>query len=692
MFKADFIDGKVITWHKESGRTIRRENRDYRPRFYIKGDKRRLIEARTWINNLPSVKATCFEKWRPGLDSEIQKVLRVDISSDTSTSTVARKIYREYGRTAFKYYNVGLSPQFQYCLQEDIEPVPEEKLVKAEIEIPRRKLGKNNVDGVKLGEKLFEGDSLWEDFYREFENLDPDIILTNRGKTLEKIESGLNRIDRSLGRETGFQQLAGENTVSSYGKTVHSSSRYNILGRAVIDRSNSFMLKETGLKGMWDLVSRSYRPIQELAWSSIGRILTSIEIRKAYQEDQILTPWKNWEPEKPKKASKLHEADRGGFIFNPEPEIHRDIFEVDFASLFPNIMVKKNISPETVRCDCCDNSKVPELGYSICQKQRGFISEVLEPLIQDRQEMKEEIDMLEEGEQLEYLKGASSAIKWILVSCFGYMGHAHASFGAMKCHQAIQAFDREIMIETKEIFEENGYRVVHGIIDSLWVEKAREDAEDIEEVCKKATEQIGIKLELEDHFDWIAFTSRKSTEAKIGTLNRYFGKNIEGNYIKAGIETEQSSSCQYTKEVQEEMIEVLDKTMNPAKVCEVASSSIEDLRTGKISTDRLVVERRVSKRLEDYSVENLSTSTIRRARLNGFEIKPGQKARYVVKDRDSAPIDKVRLGFEAEKYDKDFYSEQVIRAAESVISPFSWSREKVRRRIKGFERSTLQNF
>jgi len=136
------------------------------------------------------------------------------------------------------------------------------------------------------------------------------------------------------------------------------------------------MLGETTLEGLWDLVERSYRPIQELAWGSIGRLLTSIEVKKAYLEEGTLTPWKNWGGEKPKKASTMHKADRGGFIFSPDPGVYRDVYEADFASLFPNIMVEKNISPETVCCDCCNNSRTPELGYSICEEKDGFIGKV----------------------------------------------------------------------------------------------------------------------------------------------------------------------------------------------------------------------------------------------------------------------------------------------------------------------------
>jgi DNA polymerase I len=67
-------------------------------------------------------------------------------------------------------------------------------------------------------------------------------------------------------------------------------------------------------------------------------------------------------------------ADRGGFIFVPEIGVHEQVAEFDF-SLYPNIMLKKNVSAETIRCSCYPDSKlrVPELDYNICEKRIGIV-------------------------------------------------------------------------------------------------------------------------------------------------------------------------------------------------------------------------------------------------------------------------------------------------------------------------------
>ncbi len=70
----------------------------------------------------------------------------------------------------------------------------------------------------------------------------------------------------------------------------------------------------------------------------------------------------------------LHDGDRGGFIFAPDVELHEDVHELDFSSLYPNIICTSNVSPDVIRCECHrEREDVPELGYSICDKQSHLV-------------------------------------------------------------------------------------------------------------------------------------------------------------------------------------------------------------------------------------------------------------------------------------------------------------------------------
>ena len=645
MFKVDFQEDKAIEWSRENGKLVR-EERTYRPTLYVAGEKKLLKKIRA--ETASKTYASQFEEWRTSPGKRPEEVLRLDLEKQSDFKDFRNYLRRKYPRPKIRFFHAGLSPQFKYCVEEHRNPEIEGELNSLKLSHSRTRLAKGTLEGLKInGEKYRSESKALERLNREFSGEGPDALRISRAQLLTLIDE---KTGFSLGRYSGLEKLAGENTVTAYGKTVHSPSRYSVSGRAVIDESSSFMLSEAGMKGLYDLVSRTWKPLQEVAWASIGNILTAIEIRQAYNNN-ILTPWKNWQPETPKKASTMRKADRGGFIFNPRPEVYEDVHEMDFASLFPNIMVIKNISPETVNCGCCDNSKVPELGYSICEKQTGFIPQVLGPIIHDRSQFKEK--------DTEYSDKASKALKWILVSCFGYMGHAHAAYGAIECHQAIQAFDRKIMVEAKEMLEEDGFEIKHGIIDSIWA-----SGENVEEACQKVSEEIGIELEYEHHFDWIAFVPRKNSD--ISTLNRYFGKSGD-EIVTAGIAMEQSSTPEIVKRCQEEMIEAVYESREEA--LEILEKYVSRVRDREVDPEDLVIEKKITRNPEDYKSANRSAEAAKRMKRKGIDIRAGQKVRYIVRDQSSRP--RVLLEFEEiDRYDSEFYVEQLESAAESVLRPF----------------------
>ncbi len=75
--------------------------------------------------------------------------------------------------------------------------------------------------------------------------------------------------------EVNYQQLASRSTYSNYGRVGHSPVRYNVPSRAIIGESTR-STGETNLDAVLDLVSRSKKPVQELAWASIRNVLTAI--------------------------------------------------------------------------------------------------------------------------------------------------------------------------------------------------------------------------------------------------------------------------------------------------------------------------------------------------------------------------------------------------------------------------------
>ncbi len=701
LLTCEFDDGTVREWHATGDGVERRTTHSYTPTLFVDGPRESLTALGDALGRDPKVDDTGFERWFTGLgDRARSTVLRVDCERTLEVRTVAREIRSAHEADAspgtLRLYNVDLAPQFRYCVETDTSPVPARPLDAVEIGLPETALRDGDVtaltaDGERLGET--PRDTLGK-LQERLAARDPDVLCCSTARVIpfcheRAADAGLDSF--RLGRAAGYEQLAGANTYESYGQVGHSPARYRVPGRATVDRSNSFLLAESGIPGLLDLVERSWRPLQETAWGSIGTILTAIQVRHALARD-VLIPWNKWEPEAFKCVETLHAGDRGGFTFAPDVGLHETVVEVDFASLYPNIMCEYNVSPETVRCDCHDSADVPGLGYSICDRE-GFIPEVLAPIIEDRAAIKTERQRTEEPERRETLAARSAALKWILVSCFGYQGYRNAKFGRIECHESINAFAREILLDAKETLEAGGWRVLHGIVDSLWLQPVDGEAQTpIETLCERISEAASIPLECEDRFEWVCFVPVRDSGA--GALTKYFGR-VAGRdeYVTKGIEAVQRSTPPFVASLQRELIETLDRTRASEPVCDRLSRGLSRLRRGDVDPQSLVIRKRVSKRLDDYEQRTQTVAAVERAQAQGLTRRPGQDVAYVVVDDDRRSKARVRLAHETlGEYDADFYTTLAMRAGESILSPLGWDRDRIRRHLRGTTTQTLASY
>ena len=194
-------------------------------------------------------------------------------------------------------------------------------------------------------------------------------------------------------------------------------------------------------------------------------------------------------------------------------------------------------------------------------------------------------------DRLAELEGRSGALKWILVACFGYQGFSNAKFGRIECHETINAFAREILLTAKQRLEAGGWRVVHGIVDSIWVtpdpDVEGDDREDLETLATEVTKRVEVRLEHEAHYDWVAFVPQRESDA--GALTKYFGKVAGENDFKIrGIEARQRSTPPFIEDVQRDCLQ----------------DAIKRLHAGTVPVEQLVERNRVSKPLEGVHAEH----------------------------------------------------------------------------------------
>ncbi len=489
-FTIDFLDdGRVLEWTVTDDGAEPTVVDHYTPRFFVGPRDPEadidLARLRQCYERHPAVAGVEVVERRPGFRRDPERLLAVDATHIDRVASLARQARRldAYPVGELACYNVDFTREFRYCLERGVDPTPTGDLTTLSLSVPFTETAGDTYETLTVAGDTVTGSpaTILDAVATAVEARDPDVLVCSTADIVPTLYGMAARADIeefTLSRwpDVDSQQLAGQSTYTSYGRVGHSPARYNVPGRAIIDESATFLYDETNLAGVVDLVERSHKPVQELAWASIGTVLTAIQVREATARG-VLVPWNSWRHELFKPMDTLHDADRGGFIFAPDTGVHEDVHELDFSSLYPNIICTRNVSPDVIRCDCHrDRADVPGLDYAICD-ERGYLVDVLEPIIEDRDAIKAAIreeraaDDPDE-DRLAALEGRSDALKWILVACFGYQGFANAKFGRIECHEAINAFAREILLDAKQRLEAGGCEVVHGIVDSIWVTPA----------------------------------------------------------------------------------------------------------------------------------------------------------------------------------------------------------------------------
>ncbi len=200
---------------------------------------------------------------------------------------------------------------------------------------------------------------------------------------------------------------------------------------------------------------------------------------------------------------------------------------------------------------------VPEIGYRICEKGPGLLPRVLEPIVRRRIALKK---LSQSGSRhAKMYDSRAKALKWVLVTCFGYTGYRNARFGRIECHEAINAYGREILLRTSALAEQRGFRVLHGIVDSLWLQGDGDTAAfsaDVKKIEK-------IPLVLDGIYNWIVFLPNITTG--VGALNRYYGVFESGEVKIRGIALRKHDTTTIVRELQQAMLDRLAKAKDSAE-------------------------------------------------------------------------------------------------------------------------------
>jgi DNA polymerase-2 len=469
---------------------------------------------------------------------------------------------------------------------------------------------------------------------------DPDVILTSWGDTwllpfLLKLsqESG---ISLPLNRDESQSVVERkEHTYFSYGQIVYRGRQVQLRGRWHLDQHNAMLWNDYGMTGVLEMARVTRQPAQDAARLSPGTGISSMQFVTAIQKN-ILIPWHKHQAEFPKTAMDLMRSDMGGMVYQPTVGLHRDVGGIDFISMYPGIMVRFNISPEVPRART-DPSMNSGQRLEPGPGEPGIIPLTLAPILNKRLALKSALLTLNKYDcRRPAYQALASAEKWLLVTCFGYLGYKNARFGRIEAHEAVTAYGREALLRAKEAAEGLDYEILHMYVDGLWVQKPGcKTPADFETLLAEITERTGLPISMDGVYRWVVFLPSRVDE-RVPVANRYFGVFQDGSIKVRGIEARRRDTAPFIAETQMAIMEILAKAEDADGLKDVlpkarafVQKQFSALKRMRVPVEKLLVSQKLSRELGEYSSPSPAARAVRQLEAAGKVVRPGQRVRFL---------------------------------------------------------------
>lgn len=504
---------------------------------------------------------------------------------------------------------------------------------------------------------------------------DPDILLTSHGD--DWMFPKLSAMSEKTGIPLCFNRdpekdikRKKETSYFSYGQIIYRAQEVHLFGRCHIDTKNAMMWRDYKMDGTLETSRVTALPIEQAARVSPGSGISAMQMITALQQG-ILVPEQKQQAERPKTASELIQFDRGGMIYQPKPGLYTNIAEIDFVSMYPSIIINGNISPEIPLPD----------GLTPASEKLGIVPLTLKPLYEKRVAIKQRLLNCPEKDcpQAKSLAARASALKWLLVVCFGFLGYKNARFGRIESHEAVTRGGREALLKAKEAAEEMGFEVLHMFVDALWLRKRGcTTVADFQPVLDEISRRTNMMIALDGVYNWLAFLPGRMN-GNIPVPNRYFGTFRSGELKTRGIEARRRDMPPWIVYTQEKALRCLSLASDPQELPEylrkafsILRNALEDLNEGRVPLSDLVLTMRISRELDEYKAEPPQVTAAKQLRDRlGKKIAPGQKVRFVYTlDEDGARAWELPEPITQDCIDKKKYRVLFGRAAGTVLQPF----------------------
>jgi DNA polymerase elongation subunit (family B) len=515
--------------------------------------------------------------------------------------------------------------------------------------------------------QIFEDNEsvLLQQFTNYIRSKDPDIIVFIN-HTVDILSYLIQRIKLlSLYLSLGRRNIDIHNPDQKYLLDKWTQGRIYIFQTQII---------ESGVAGLIEHSKFSHLPIRQVLNYSIGRLIANRTYFELLNRDYVIPDKIESSHEGIRVLEEIVKHDKGGMIISPRVGLHENVAVLDFNDEFGNIIVSNNVSFETVK-NCF-----------ACKGGNAILPDIVTGLLSRRSYNRALMNIFSEGSN-EYglCKQRFDALKKILVCIYGTTGSFWNKYGNVLAFEEINKKSREILLNTKDIAQGQGFEIVYADTDAAFVHKKRATRADYELLKNQIAKETGLSISLDYHYKFLVLLPLEADE-KLEALKHYFGITYDNRLVTRGIETRRHDTPQFIKQFQHELLPILFDCNTSEQIHKFTlekallflTKTIDRIMTGEVDTKELVISKKLGMDITKYkSIFPHVAAAIQQSIQNKLGPKRGDDIEYVYTDsQHQNPLNRVVTiaGIDNIIYDRDKYKEMLLDAAETLLGIFGFDR------------------
>ncbi|OJT38575.1 DNA polymerase II [Serratia plymuthica] len=309
----------------------------------------------------------------------------------------------------------------------------------------------------------------------------------------------------------------------------------------------------------------------------------------------------------PNLGEQPEEHSPGGFVMDSQPGLYDSVLVLDYKSLYPSIIRTFLIDPVGLvegMQHPGDADSVPGFRHARFSRGKHCLPAIVEQIWQGREAAKRQQN-----------KPLSQALKIIMNALYGVLGSSGCRFFDPRLASSITLRGHEIMRQTRELIEAQGYQVIYGDTDStfVWLRQPHSEQQ-AAQIGRALVQQVNqwwqqhlqqqfglenaLELEFETHYSRFLMPTIRGAEQ--GSKKRYAGliAKTDGSeeMVYKGLETVRTDWTPLAQQFQQLLYQRIFK-QQPYQdfVREYVSKTLN----GDFD-DRLVYRKRLRRKLDEY--------------------------------------------------------------------------------------------